>query len=158
MEKIIEEILKLIPFSKLFEFIGLSKESSAGLSVLVVAVLFYFLIKVLKYYREYRANKKTANDLAPYFEYPQVKKSRDLFIPTRFQNHSPSAEEEPGFSHHFVSKSELIPHFLKAVFDEKKETDKFYLILADSGMGKTTFMINLYVQYNSFLKLDQLRI
>ncbi len=155
MEKIIEEILKLIPFSKLFEFIGLSKESSAGLSVLVVAVLFYFLIKVLKYYREYRANKKTANDLAPYFEYPQVKKSRDLFIPTRFQNHSPSAEEEPGFSHHFVSKSELIPHFLKAVFDEKKVTDKFYLILADSGMGKTTFMINLYVQYNSFFNFGK---
>ncbi|MCP4219494.1 MAG: leucine-rich repeat domain-containing protein, partial [bacterium] len=32
------------------------------------------------------------------------------------------------------------------MFLEKKE-EKFYLVLADSGMGKTTFMINLYLRY-----------
>ena len=38
---------------------------------------------------------------------------------------------------------------IKDAFDEKKESNKYYLILADSGMGKTTFMINLYVRYHS---------
>jgi len=50
-----------------------------------------------------------------------------------------------------VGRKPLIPHFLKVAFNEKRENHKFYLILADSGMGKTTFMINLYVQYHAFL-------
>ncbi|MEI6142289.1 MAG: SUMF1/EgtB/PvdO family nonheme iron enzyme [Mariniphaga sp.] len=155
MDKIIDAILKLIPFSKLFELLGLTKETSVGLSVIVSAILIYIIVSQINKLKEHYKNSKIASDLFPYFDYPKVKRLRDFFIPTQFQNHSPSAEEEPGFSHQFVSKSELIPHFLKAVFDEKKEADKFYLILADSGMGKTTFMINLYVAYTSFFNFGR---
>jgi sulfatase modifying factor 1 len=49
----------------------------------------------------------------------------------------------------FIVKKRLIPWFIRNAFDEKKESDKFYLILADSGMGKTTFLINLYIRYMS---------
>ena len=158
MDKIIDAILKLIPFSKLFELLGLTKETSAGLSVFVSAILIYIIVSQINKLKEHYKNSKIASDLFPYFEYTQVKKSRDLFIPTRFQNNSPSVEDEPGFSNPFVSKSELIPHFLKVVFNEKKETDKFFLILADSGMGKTTFMINLYVAYNSLSNFGKYKI
>lgn len=149
MDNIIDAILKLIPFSNLFELIGFDKESSAGLSVLVSAILIFALGIGLKKLQEKYANSKAAKDLFPYFDYQKVKQSRDLFIPTRFQNHSPAVEDEPSFSHRYVIKGKLIPWFMKTGFNEKKMTDKFYLVLADSGMGKTTFMINLYVQYNS---------
>lgn len=150
MDSIINAILKVIPFSKFFESQGFSKEVSAAIPVIIAAILLYQIIPWLKIIYAYYNNTKTAKDLAPYFEYSKVKQSRDLFIPTHFQNNSPTNEDEPSFTHRFVSKSKLIPFFLKKVFNEKNDTDKFYLILADSGMGKTTFMINLYMQYNSY--------
>ena len=74
----------------------------------------------------------------------------NLFIESKFQNNSPTNEDEPLFTHKFVSKSKLIPFFINTAFIGNKVSDKFYLVLADSGMGKTTFMINLYVRYYSF--------
>ncbi len=91
-----------------------------------------------------------AKDLAPYFSKKDVQQKLRLFIESKWQNNSPTREEEPLFTHKFVSKSTLIPHFIKTAFNENKVSDKFYLVLADSGMGKTTFMINLYVRYNFF--------
>lgn len=150
MEKIIEAILKLVPFGELFQKLGLGKEASAGLSVVIVAVLVYLLAQALKNLSERYKNHKTAGDLKPQFDYLTVQRARDKYIPTQFQNASPSKQDEPGFTHKFVSRSPLIPFLLKTAFDEQVENNKFYLILADSGMGKTTFMINLYVRYHSF--------
>ena len=155
MDVIIEAISKLLCFSALFQLIGFSKEVSDGLSILVSAVLIFTVLAWSKKLYERHINAKAAKDLAPYFDEAKVKQSRELFIQTKFQNHSPSAEEEPGFSHQFVVKGKLIPWFIKTGFNGKKETDKFYLILADSGMGKTTFMINLFVAYNSFFNFGR---
>ena len=150
MDKIIDALVKLIPFAEQFEKWGLGKEASTALAGLAIVVLGVAVKALYKSLTERYKNSKAARDLAPYFTYQQVKASRELFIPTQFQNQSPTHEEEPEFSHRFVSKSPLIPFFLKIAFNEKKESDKFYLILADSGMGKTTFMINLYVHYTAF--------
>ncbi len=150
MDKIIEALLKLIPFAPLLKKLGVPEEASIALAGIIILVLVFALGNLYKYLINHYKNCKAARDLAPYFDYQKVKASRELFIPTRFQNQSPTREEEPLFSHKFVAKQKLIPFFMKTAFNEKKETDKFYLVLADSGMGKTTFMINLYVQYNSF--------
>ncbi|MFM9948232.1 MAG: SUMF1/EgtB/PvdO family nonheme iron enzyme [Saprospiraceae bacterium] len=149
MDKIIEAILKIMPFGRLFEWMGLSKELSAGLAVLVTAVLLYFITNWIKKLQAHLKNKKTATDLSPYFEYQKVKQARDLFIESKGQNNPPTHEEEMSDSKSFIVKKELIPWFIKDAFDEKKESNKYYLILADSGMGKTTLMINLYVRYHS---------
>jgi formylglycine-generating enzyme required for sulfatase activity len=100
-------------------------------------------------YRRYQ-DRKAARDLAPYFNYQEVQEKRKLFIETKWQNISPTKEEEPGFSHRYVTRDKLIAFFINKAFDEKKMTDKYYLVLADSGMGKTTFLVNLFVRYNSF--------
>ncbi len=100
-------------------------------------------------YRRYQ-DRKAARDLAPYFTYQDVEEKRKLFIETKWQNISPTKEEEPGFSHRYVTREKLIAFFINKAFDEKKMTDKYYLVLADSGMGKTTFLVNLFVRYNSF--------
>ncbi len=79
-----------------------------------------------------------------------VRNATRIFIPTQFQNASPARQDEPGFNNPGISRSPLIPFFIKIAFNEKKESERFYLILADSGMGKTTFLINLYIRYHSF--------
>ena len=155
MEKIFDAILKLVPINCFFEYLGISPETSANLSLIVTAVLIFLFGWLLKKIQTNYTNSKAAKDLAPYFDALKVKQSRELFIQTRFQNNSPTVEEEPRFSHKFVMKGKLIPWFMKTGFDGEKETDKFYLILADSGMGKTTFMINLFVTYNSFFNFGR---
>lgn len=151
MDKIVEAILKVIPFSKLFERIGFSKEVSASLSIIVVAFLLYTIVRVTNYITKKIKNRKTAiEDIRPQFDHLSVKKARQFFIPTQYQNASPARQEEPGFTHNYVARNKLIPFFLKIAFNEKISSDRFYLILADSGMGKTTFMINLFFAYHSF--------
>lgn len=49
----------------------------------------------------------------------------------------------------------LMPYFLKEVFN-KNNGDRYFAILADSGMGKTTFLRKLYIKYRS--KLHQNKI
>jgi len=149
MEKIIEALLKLIPFAPLLEKLGIGTEASVAFAGIIILILVCALGKLCTYFVSRRKNSSAARDLAPYFTYRQVQAATRLFIPTRFQNQSPTREDEPAFSHKFVARQKLIPFFMNTALNEKKESDKFYLILADSGMGKTTFMINLYVQYNS---------
>lgn len=48
MDKLIEAILKLFPFAAWLEQAGLSKELSAGLSVVLVAALLWWLSTVVK--------------------------------------------------------------------------------------------------------------
>ena len=107
------------------------------------------LTALLKTLAEHFRNWKAACSLDPYFDCRQVWAFRRYYIPTKFQNQSPAREDKPQFTHRYVSKSPIIPFFMKTAFNEKK-SDKFYLVLADSGMGKTTFMINLYMRYTSF--------
>jgi len=149
MDIIIDAISKIIPFSSLFEQLGFNREVSAGLSVLITASLIYLIVNLIRKLHTYRKNKKTASDLKPYFPYGKVKQSTELFIQTQGQSYSPTYEDEPQQSTRFIVKKQLIPWFINTAFNEKKEADKYYLILADSGMGKTTFMINLYIRYVS---------
>ncbi len=155
MDNIFEALIKLIPFAQLFEKLGMSKETSVALAGVVIIALAFALKSLTKYSLNRLKNSKAASDLSPNFDYQYVKSSRELFIHTQFQNESPVREDEPKFSHKFVSKNLLIPFFMKTAFNEKKESDKLYLVLADSGMGKTTFMINLYVQYTSFFNFGR---
>jgi len=156
MDEFLKALEEILPLADQFQdLLEISAEQSAALAMLVMVLVVWGLVwsskKIITHYK----NSKVAKDLNPYFTYLNVKEARQYFVQTRFQNYSPTAEEEPAFSKSFVSKSYLIPHFLNTAFNEKKETDKFFLVLADSGMGKTTFMINLYVKYTSFFNFKR---
>jgi hypothetical protein len=69
MEKIIEAVLALIPFGKWLELIGLNKETSAILSLIVTATLGYVVVKGLKSFQKWRDVVKAAKDLKPEFDY-----------------------------------------------------------------------------------------
>ncbi|SDM32916.1 hypothetical protein SAMN05421823_112105 [Catalinimonas alkaloidigena] len=94
-------------------------------------------------------NRKILNrDLHPYYTPGDVDNATRYFIATKYQKVSPSEDEEPGRKHIASAKEKLIPLFLKKAF-QSKEDAKYYLILADTGMGKSTFLINLYLAYKN---------
>lgn len=155
MDKIIEDLSKLIPFGKIFLSIGLSAELSALLSLILTFGLIYFIQLGIKKLYSYYKTCVASQDLAPYFDHNKVKMSIKYFIPTRGQNFTPTHEEEPSASTKYIVSKKLIPWFINEVFKGEKHGDKFYLVLADSGMGKSTFMINLFMKYNSFFNFNR---
>lgn len=70
------------------------------------------------------------------------------YVPTRFSRIDPSDNEEPTPEYiAFEGEKEplLLEHFLKYEYSIKNG-GKYYLCLGDCGMGKTTFLINLYYE------------
>lgn len=69
------------------------------------------------------------------------------FIPTRFSFENDTGNDDepsPDYQNDSQDKGRLlVEHFCKFEFDIKIGR-KYYLCLADCGMGKTTFLINLY--------------
>lgn len=78
------------------------------------------------------------------------------FIPTRYSMQDPARNDEPipeYYGDEVKRKPLLIDHFLKYEFNQKYG-DKYYLVLADCGMGKTTFLINLFYLAQKKLKKE----
>ena len=138
-------------FAPIFEYFGLSKEISQVLSAIVSTLLLIgFVALVRALYKRWKI-AQVYDSLQSYWEKPDIQKARLHFIDTQMQNIAPNKEEaEPGDSRPYVAKEKLIPFFLNHVFDNNKRSDKYHLVLAGSGMGKTTFMLNLYMSYHSF--------
>ena len=88
-------------------------------------------------------------NLRPYFSTSDVDRATRYYVPTKFQNVSPTADDEPGKTHLASAKQLLMPMFLNRAFKDNRDNTKYYLILADAGMGKTTFLVNLYLGYVS---------
>jgi sulfatase modifying factor 1 len=150
VDKIVEAILKIVPIDEwLAQHAGLSKEASAGLAFLILLGVFSALFSYGKRFFQAQKLLQKSKDLKPQWDYQAVQKAHEYYIPTQYQNASPARQEEPGFTHQYVARNKLIPFFIEKAFNEKADSERFYLILADSGMGKTTFMINLYLQYHS---------
>ncbi len=150
MDVLVETVMKCVPFAAWLQKAGMSAEWSAALSIVIVLGLGWWIGHFAKTQFKKWQNLAAAKDLKPQFDYQTVKDKTRIYIPTQYQNASPTRQEEPGFTHQYVSTSPLIPFFLEKAFNERVEGERFYLILADSGMGKTTFMINLYLRYHAF--------
>ncbi|MEO0639734.1 MAG: SUMF1/EgtB/PvdO family nonheme iron enzyme, partial [Bacteroidota bacterium] len=100
-------------------------------------------------------------DLHPHFTARDVLDAQECFIDTFSQSIAPSVEQDPNSHHAFAPREALIPYFLergfpyKISYDPNLDDERFYLILGDSGMGKTTFMINLFLRYHAYQREDK---
>ena len=80
----------------------------------------------------------------------EVYEAIQYYIPTRYSRLGldPANEEEP-IPENFTKEQEregyplLLNRFLETEFDSRKN-NRFYFVLADCGMGKTTFLMNLF--------------
>ena len=74
----------------------------------------------------------------------EIRKSiSKCYIPTRAQDIDPCEFEEIRENNGNYFTQPLIPFFRQKAFKVSSQ-GKYYLVLADSGMGKTTFMLRLY--------------
>ena len=72
MEKIIEALLKILPFAQFFENCGMSEAFGLVLSGLITSTLAVSLTALAKYLVSHYKTSKTVRDLAPYFDYRAV--------------------------------------------------------------------------------------
>lgn len=120
-------------------------------SLLAIIVTFISLInKVIKCIKKIIVLVQKRRDLENWYNElgynfnESTQKSFKYYISTRGQDIDPSNSEEIIDSRTYISQ-ELIPYFIQKDFDGNKS--KYYIILADSGMGKTTFLYNLHFSY-----------
>jgi hypothetical protein len=135
---------------ELLKQFGVSETIIFSLMLLGIIVgLISAMIKFIKW-AILKNNQWLLNEnLRPYFSTNDVDRATRYYIPTKYQNVSPSADDEPGKSHIASARELLLPMFLNRAFKNNSDNTKYYLILADAGMGKTTFLINLFLSYTS---------
>jgi len=104
------------------------------------------LVTLFIWFFNYYHNRMISRDL-PEISYSEIKNIKKYYIPTKYQNINPAIYDELSEKNDLISKSLLIEYFLKVAFQRKRNTNKYFIILADSGMGKTTFLINLFLKY-----------
>ena len=123
-----------------------------GLAALLAATGAGFgsvLTLAAKLHTLYQARKLKRN-LFPFYEDWEIENATRYYVETKCQNVAPSQDEEPGRAYAFAVREKVIPFFLKKAFKPQQDDDcQFYIVLADSGMGKTTFLLNLYRRYHA---------
>lgn len=110
----------------------------------IIATLFLSTFQLLK---KYYKKKKLSKDLHPFYSANEIEKSVKYYVPVKCQNVPPSKELELSQSTGISIKSLLMKFFIGTAFAKENIEQRFYIILADAGLGKTTFMINLYYKY-----------
>lgn len=130
------EMLKSLGYSGI---VALLAAISAG-----VGLIIKLGAKLYKLRQQRRLNR----DLHPFYDGIEIQHATQYYVETKCQNIAPSKDEELGRTHAFAPKEDIIPFFLNKAFNPHKDESQFYIVLADSGMGKTTFLINLYLRYH----------
>lgn len=85
--------------------------------------------------------------ISAYYPEAEIEKALKYYVSTQCQNIAPVLETDPDNPYIFVAKQPLIPFFTEKGFNTKTLEQNLYIVLAEAGMGKTTFMINLYFDY-----------
>lgn len=69
------------------------------------------------------------------------------YVPTQCQGTPPHNFDEPDEAVTSAPKQELVKFFIDEVFTKDNTNRRLYCIFAGSGMGKTTFSVQLFVEY-----------
>jgi len=100
---------------------------------LIYKIIIYSYLKFSDYHEK--------KNLFPFYSYQTIRNAKNNYIRTKCQNIDPAKED-------------LLKFFLKKNFKIEENENRFYLILGDSGMGKSTFMLNLFSKYTSFFNIE----
>lgn len=88
--------------------------------------------------------KKAQNEALIGFTNQDLKKALKYYVSTKGQDIDPCIESEDYVRNSFISRN-LIDLFTENIF--KSSEMRYFIILADSGMGKTTFLLKLFFSY-----------
>ena len=138
MEMSIYKICRLTCYTKIVQYLNLS-----GTVLSVLTSIFGIMFGAYKIWKKvitpYRKQSQFINENYS----KEAKKSiTRYYIQTRGQDIDPCDQEEIREDNGKFLSENLIQFFIKRAFKEDS-FGKYYLVLADSGMGKTTFLLRL---------------
>ncbi|MDP2176483.1 MAG: hypothetical protein Q8K70_11290 [Bacteroidota bacterium] len=148
-----DEIYEIIsgPATEWLKQLGFNIPQKFVLAIIIlIGLIFSYFIKKFFFSIKNIISTKKNKSLHPFFNYNEIYSANSNYINQNFQNVAPSKEDELTYTHSSVAKQKLIKFFLNSFSD--KSDKRFFILLADSGMGKTTFSLNLYLKYNSFFR------
>ncbi|MDX2245715.1 MAG: leucine-rich repeat domain-containing protein [Bacteroidia bacterium] len=144
----IKQKLKELGFGALIEHESWQVESIVLIiSIGLLGSLFTTLWRVIVWGIRESRQKRLKKDLHPYYLQSDIRNATQYYVPTHFQSNTPSQHSELIQANKVTARQKLIPFFLNFAFSPGYSEQRFYMILAGSGMGKTTFLINLYMKY-----------
>ena len=141
------EIVKDTPFAIVIPIILIVAVGSVVYKW-IVTPLWKNIVVLFTYIQKKRFAKKQFHENLSFMNSDDVYHSISHFVPTRYTSKDPANNDEPipeYLGEDAKRKPLLINHFLKYEFDQKYGR-KYYLCLGDCGIGKTTFLINLYYE------------
>src|SRR5690606_18855857 len=106
-----------------------------------------FVYSISRYMLNLMIDRQKQKDISDFVTDEKLKSYRKGFVRTQCVDRPPDIEDEPRESYEHANRQDLIKFFKKQVFTSNSK--KIYLILGGAGMGKTTFLINLFLEYNS---------
>ena len=135
-----------------FNLFFIPKVSKILSEVLNYGVILGGITYVSKFFLNLYLRRENNLNLTPYYTNSTLKGAKKKYIRTKCQNIDPSNEIEFDNNFAFAVREDLLNFFIKNVFRIKQPEQKYYLILGDAGMGKTTFLLNLFRIYNRNLR------
>ena len=114
-------------------------------SILTILGVIYASVKA---YRKWKSKREQEKDLSLFFgEEKNILEYKKNFVRTKAVDRPPDDEEDYKNTQFYANKIDLIDFFIGNIFKSKSRLS--FLILADAGMGKTTFLVNLFLEYSS---------
>jgi len=93
--------------------------------------------------------------LLDYLTKSEIHLSSKNYIQTHGQRNDPSGFLEPKEALKIADGKLNLIHYFISILCKKNYEKKIFLLLGDSGMGKTTFLINLYLAYKKVIRLNK---
>lgn len=103
------------------------------------------LIRVCK--KEIRVHKKIKSVLADYGNEYTGTSAQWVYIPARFQSSAPEQYPDLSDSVRIDATQDLISFYIKQVLVKNNKDKHWYMILGGSGMGKSSFVVQLVKEY-----------
>jgi hypothetical protein len=124
--------------------------TSITTSVLFISTFSVSIYKAVSFFLKKINDKRIDRDLHPFFSHDSVRYYSKNFIKTRLLTISPNNFEELIDVLPFVTKKNSITfkQFYNHLINDESD-DRFYFILGESGLGKTTFLMNVFLKYYS---------
>src|SRR6185437_16036298 len=107
------------------------------------------LTKAIRFLLELARKHRLDKDLHPFFSYRGVRELKQYFIKTRLLTFTPSDFQELTDAVRLMNPKNSITYrqFFKDLTNQERQ-ERFYFILGESGLGKTTFLVNLFLSYS----------
>lgn len=121
-------------------------EKTIGITFLLTITVILLFIIFGYLHKNHKWRKNQLDEILKGYENYTTRQERRLYIDTGFQTEPPHDYNEP-FEAHYDYRESSINFFIKDVFKKYNDEPPYYCILGGSGMGKSTFVVNLVRKY-----------